>query len=112
MVDYINVQDKIRLFQTTKTLVLYLIDRVKNQPHDLHLTPMLLRRVWRAAINCPGFTQVNKDEIVFYAEVHPQIALELGVVPYADRWQCLWTIGPKPGCPLDLLMVSDTQPVR
>jgi hypothetical protein len=106
MVDYITIEDRNRLHAATKDLLSMLVERVQNERDPVNLTHMLLKRVCRAALKCPGFTPVMKDDIVFIGGIENRVAMDAGVPPYADEWGVLWTIGPKPNVPNDLLLVS------
>ena len=107
MVDYITVQDRFLLYKATFDLLELLISRIKNgDGQDTHLTAMLLKRVWNAALKCPGFSPVMKDDIVYICGIPEQIAKEHGVAPFATGWNSLFTIGNKPDVPQDLLLVS------
>ncbi|KAH8654511.1 hypothetical protein BGZ60DRAFT_342292, partial [Tricladium varicosporioides] len=104
MVDYITIEDRNLLHRATKDLLLLLVERVNDETDSVNLTQMLLKRVWRAAIRCPGFTPTMKDDIVYICGVDDRTAQELGLAPYAPHWKYLWTIGPKAGVPADLLL--------
>jgi hypothetical protein len=106
MVDYITIEDRILLHQTTKDLLYLLVDRVSNEKDNVHLSPMLLKRVWKAALKCPGFTPCMKDDFVFICGLDDQTARDHGVLPFASYWKYLWCVGPKPGVPDDYLLVS------
>lgn len=105
MVDYITIEDRNLLHTTTKKMLEILIERVNNDD-DINLNKMLLKRVWRTALTCPGFTPSMKDDIVCIAGLDDRTAIEFGLAPYASFWNKLWTIGPKRDAPVDLLLVS------
>jgi hypothetical protein len=107
MVEHITIDDRNTLHNATKTLLSLLIDRVGNQ-HDgnVNMNKMLLKRVWRAALRCPGFTPSMKDDIVCIAQLDDRTAIEYGLTPHASYWNKLWTIGPKPDVPVDFIFVS------
>lgn len=105
MVDYITIEERNLMHKATIDLLTLLVERV-SEKDDICLTPMLLKRVWKAALKCRGFTPTMKDDIVFICQVDDQTAAEYGVAPYAPYWKYLWTIGPKPGAPVDLMLVS------
>jgi hypothetical protein len=105
MVDYITIEDRSLLHNTTKRMLEILIERVNNDD-DINLNMMLLKRVWRAALTCQGFTPSMKDDIVFIAGLDDRTAIEFGLAPHASFWNKLWTIGPKREAPVDLLLVS------
>lgn len=106
MVDHITIEERNLLHKATIDLLSLLLERINNDKDDICLTPMLLKRVWKAALKCHGFTPAMKDDIVFICQIDAQTAVECGVAPYAPYWKYLWTIGPKPGVPADLLLVS------
>ncbi|TVY38119.1 hypothetical protein LSUB1_G003789 [Lachnellula subtilissima] len=104
MVDYITIEDRNLLFDATIELLKLLLERVNNERDDVNLTPMLLKRVWRAALRCSGFTPAQKDDVICICNIDDRTAMEIGMAPYASYWKYLWTIGPKPGTPTDLLL--------
>src|SRR4051794_11123480 len=106
MVDHITLEDRSILHKTTIHLLSFLVERVRNEEGGENLTPMLLKRVWRAALKCPGFAPAMKDDIVFTCGLDNVTATEFGVPPYAPYWKYISTIGPKPGAPADLVLVG------
>lgn len=106
MVDYITIEDRNLLHDLTKRMLEILIDRVANEDDKINLTTMLLKRVWRAALQCAGFTPSMKDDIVFIAGLDDRTALQFGLAPHASYWNKLWTLGPKPDAPVDVVLVS------
>lgn len=106
MVDFITIEDRNLLHKATVDLIHLLKERLENNEIDVNITPMLYKRVWRAALKCPGFSPTMKDDIVFKISIDSNMCYELGLPPYADHWKDLWTIGMKPGAPHDLVLVS------
>jgi hypothetical protein len=106
MVDYITIEDRNLLHSATLQLIEMLKQRIENDTQDSNINSMLFKRVWRAALKCPGFSPSQKDDIVFIVGLDFGTALEFGVPPFAADWKDLWTIGPKPGSPWDLVYVS------
>jgi len=106
MVEYITMKERQILYDTTFELLELLLDRVNNEEPDINLNHMLLKRVWKAALKCPGFTPTMKDNIVVLCHVDETIAREMGMAPYAALWKDLWAIGAKAGAPSDLALVS------
>ncbi|KUJ23348.1 uncharacterized protein LY89DRAFT_573685 [Mollisia scopiformis] len=105
MVDYITIEDRDLLYDATSKLLDLLRDRLKSTPEqDINLSPMLYKRVWRAAIKCQGFTPTMKDNIAFKHELPSDLMQEMGVPLFAADWHYLWTIGPKPGAPHDIIL--------
>lgn len=106
MVDYITIEDRNLIHKATMQLLALLRDRIDSIQEDINLTPMLYKRVWRAALKCSGFTPTMKDDIVFKCGIPLDIAKELGAPMFASEWKGLWTIGPKKNAPQDLILVS------
>lgn len=106
MTEYINIQDRNRLYRATVSLLIVLINRVNHDFDPMHLNSMLIKRVALAGVACPGFTPNMKDDIVYHSGMDGRKAQELGMAPHASGWRPLWTIGPKKDAPYDLLMVS------
>lgn len=106
MVDYITIEDRNFLFKATIDLLTLLMDRISNETDTINLNNMLLKRVWRAALKCPGFTPTMKDDVVYLCNVDEVLAKECGIAPYAAHWKSLWTIGVKNNAPADMVLVS------
>jgi hypothetical protein len=106
MVDHITIEDRSLLHKATIDLLRLLQEKIENETDPVNLNQMLFKRVWRAALKCPGFTPVQKDDVVFICGIDDRTALELGVAPYAVWWKPLFTIGHKPEVPADTLMVD------
>ncbi|ESZ91616.1 hypothetical protein SBOR_8015 [Sclerotinia borealis F-4128] len=103
MVDHVTCLDRELLYKATIQLLALLVERVDNNDDPLNLNAQLLKRVWRTALKCEGFSPCMKDNIVFKMNIDPQIALELGVPPQADLWSYVWTIGPRKDVAYDLV---------
>lgn len=99
MVDHITIEDRNLLHEATIKLICLLQDKLAEEDHDINITPMLLKRVWKAALKCPGFSPSQKDDIAVVAGLDDRMAVEYGIPPYAAEWKYMFTIGPKPGVP-------------
>ncbi|KAH8597719.1 hypothetical protein B0O99DRAFT_507229 [Bisporella sp. PMI_857] len=104
MVDNITIEDRNLLYNATMALLNLLMERINNNTDPLNLNNMLLKRVWRAALKCCGFTPTMKDNIVCTCNIDESFAREIGIAPYASYWKDLWTIGAKPNTPSDLVL--------
>jgi hypothetical protein len=110
MVEYITIEDRNLLHEVTLKLIVLLQEKLQEVQHDSNLTPMLFRRVCKAALKCPGFSPAQKDDIVVLAGLDERIAAEYGVPPLAADWKYIFTLAPKPGFPLDIVFVSLAPP--
>ncbi|RAL59057.1 hypothetical protein DID88_008975 [Monilinia fructigena] len=64
MVDYITCLDRELLYKATLQLLRLLVERVDNNDDPINLNAQLLKRVWRTALKCEGFSPCMKDNIV------------------------------------------------
>jgi hypothetical protein len=96
------------LYKATVQLLELLVERVDNSEDPINLNQQLLKRVWRTALRCEGFSPTMKDNIVFRMNIDPQLALELGVPPKADLWSYVWCIGPRKDVSYDLVEVHSS----
>jgi hypothetical protein len=70
------------------------------------LTEQLYRRLIKAIMLCPGFTVCQKDNIADLVEMGEQDMRDFNMPRFAYSWLHLYTLGPKPGIPWDVLEVS------
>ncbi|CAD6506443.1 BgTH12-07369 [Blumeria graminis f. sp. triticale] len=104
MVNHITIEDRDFLHRTTMQMLRFLRERVISDHSNMYLTPMLYKRVWRAALRCRGFSPSQKDDIVLLVGLPWEKAQEFGLPPFAAFWKHLWTIGAHPSAPCDLIM--------
>ncbi|SZF00782.1 unnamed protein product [Blumeria hordei] len=104
MVNHITIEDRDLLHRTTMQMLRFLRERVVSDYNNMYLTPMLYKRVWRAALRCRGFSPSQKDDIVLLVGLPWEKAQEFGLPPFAAFWKHLWTIGAHPSAPCDLIM--------
>lgn len=105
MVDHITIDARNQLYQATFDMIRILIQRLQQgDPEDVLLTNMLFKRLWKAALKCPGFSPTMKDSIIVICGLDDSHVRENGIPPYAADWNHLWAIGSKPNAPRDLVM--------
>ncbi|ATZ53869.1 hypothetical protein BCIN_09g06370 [Botrytis cinerea B05.10] len=109
MVNHITCQDRELLYKATMQLLGLLVERVDNNDDPVNLNAQLLKRVWRTALKCEGFSPCMKDNIVYKLKIDSTTAFECGVPPQADLWSNVWTIGPRKDVAYDLVQVSPTR---
>jgi hypothetical protein len=102
MTRHITLEDRDALFEASRALVAKLVERLSFGAPSIDVDERLLRRLERACIACPGFSEAQKDDVAFLlGKAYPLS----GLVPFADHWSVLKTLGPKPGVALDVLEV-------
>lgn len=108
MVDHITLEARNLLYNASRDLVQILVNRLNEESDDepsIHINDRLLRRLRTAVCRCPGFTEQQKDDIVFICGLDGGVA---GLTRFADHWVAFKTIGPKPGIQPDVIFVSLT----
>ncbi|KAK4174728.1 hypothetical protein QBC36DRAFT_242713 [Triangularia setosa] len=112
--DVITLKQRQILFDTTCRLIeiLYHLiqkgdqkgDRSTNNRHEENvLNEQLYKRLVNAAMLCPGFSVLQKDNIAYIAGLTgPRIA-QFNMPPFAECWSHLYNLCPRPGVPVDVL---------
>jgi hypothetical protein len=75
-------------------------------PNASKLSDQLLKRVVTAAINCPGFTPLMKDDLSSFVHLSEQELRTCGLPLSAGSWRHQYAIAPKIGVPSDVIEVS------
>ncbi|KAK0633737.1 hypothetical protein B0T14DRAFT_442956 [Immersiella caudata] len=105
--ELVTVMQRHLLYNSTLRLAEMLrksLDHPKHDPHDPKLNEHLMRRLFQAAMLCPGFSIVQKDNIALACELKRTTSLNMFNIPsYADSWAHQHTLCPKPGIPVDVL---------
>lgn len=115
MVDHITIEDRELLHEATVKLIYLLRDKLevneeRGEVMNNNISHMLFKRLWRAALKCDGFSPSQKDDIIVAAGLDVQVSLENGIPPYAAEWKYLFTLGPKPRVPYDVVFVNSLLP--
>lgn len=106
MVDFITLQQRGAMFRATCDLVNLLIKSIEVGEHSLQLNRQLLDRLASAAMKCPGFTPVMKDDVAWLSAMDEQKLSLCNQPVNADTWRHIYALAPKPGTPGDLIEVS------
>ncbi|RDW80216.1 hypothetical protein BP6252_04854 [Coleophoma cylindrospora] len=104
MVDCYTIQDRIELHSCLKVLIQELGKNLERGVENVNINHMLMKRLVKAALVCPGFTPTQKDDVCLWVGATPDVAKQYGLPPYADLWAAIWTLAPKPGVPHDMVM--------
>lgn len=106
MSSHITLRQRHSIYDATVKLVVLLqqaLARDKNRNHEVVINNVLLKRLVTAAMLCPGFSVVQKDNIAALAEMDEARARMFNQPRFADQWVHLHGICAKPDLPLDVL---------
>ncbi|KAK3905536.1 hypothetical protein C8A05DRAFT_12655 [Staphylotrichum tortipilum] len=105
MADHITLRQRYAVYDTTINLVRLLKQTLQrdNRFHETTLNPQLLKRLVTAAMLCPGFTVLQKDNIAVVSEMDQEQARMFNQPRFPEEWVHLHGICPKPGMPIDVL---------
>lgn len=113
MTDRVSISQRYAVFRATWDLVEELTHRLAREretvsasPNAGRLSDQLLKRVITAAINCPGFTPLMKDDLSSFVHLSEENFRAAGVPPSAASWRHQYAIAPKVGVPFDVIEVS------
>ncbi|KAJ3492967.1 hypothetical protein NLG97_g5031 [Lecanicillium saksenae] len=103
MTDCITVNQRNAMFQATRDLLRLLQKSLDKGDDPVNLNKQLLRRVAKAAMECPGFTTLMKDDIAWIMGMSDGEQRSYGQPRFASSWCHQYALVPKPGMPLDVV---------
>lgn len=106
MSSHITLRQRHAVYNATERLVMLLVQTLQldNLPqHETTVNEQLLKRLVTAAMLCPGFSVVQKDNIALMARLDEGRARAFNQPRFADMWTHLHALCPRPGIPLDVL---------
>jgi hypothetical protein len=119
----ITIRQRWRIWKATRDMITTLAGTIENLEYkrDTHndrmaaqtlevLDNKLLKRLISAAMNCQGFSVVQKDTIAFLATIDQQKLMDYHQPWNALTWKHAYTLSPNPTCPLDVVDVSSSSP--
>lgn len=104
----ITIKQRQTIFNTAFNMIRHLSEKIHDDPAHDRLTPQLFHRLVGAAMNCKGFTVLQKDNVAFMAGLDEARCLEFGQPRFAEMWRHQWGLAIKPGMPLDVVEVCKT----
>jgi hypothetical protein len=108
--DRITVRQRRAIFKATCELIRLLSRSLQRGDDPINLSQQLFRRVTVAAMSCPGFTPLMKDDIAWTINMSDQEQRAYGQPRFANRWRHQYALAPKPGMPLDVVEVRRAPP--
>lgn len=115
LTEHITISQRYAIFRATWDLVQELTHRLKRQrgafltSSGSSLSEQLLNRVVAAALRCPGFTPLMKNDLSSFANLTEAERREYGMTLSAGSWVHQYTVAPRRGIPHDVVEVR--QPV-
>ncbi|KAJ9155346.1 RNA recognition, RNP-1 [Pleurostoma richardsiae] len=103
MSEYITIRQRHAVYSACVDLLELLKKAMHDGKHEACLTPQLYKRLWTAAMLCPGFTVLQKDNIAFVVGLDDQQQREFNQPRFANSWVHQYSVAPKPNIPLDVL---------
>lgn len=105
MTDCITLKQRSAVFQATQDLIRLLLRSLEKGDDPINLNRQLLRRVTKAAMECPGFTTLMKDDVAWLVGMVDGEQRVHGQPRFASSWRHQYALTPKPGMPLDVVEV-------
>ncbi|KAK0655198.1 hypothetical protein B0T16DRAFT_319790 [Cercophora newfieldiana] len=104
--DTITVMERHIIFTATIRLCGLLrgaLDAPRYDSQGNHINDTLLRRFFNAAMLCPGFSVVQKDNIAFACRFDEKKHHHFNIPRHANSWVYQHIVCPKPSVPVDVL---------
>lgn len=105
MDEYITMRQRYAVYKTTMDLIRMLKVAIAERRNDQYLTPQLLKRLYTAAMLCPGFTVTMKDDVAYIMNLTENEQRGFNQPRFANQWCHVYALAPKPGRPLDVMEV-------
>lgn len=105
MTDCITLKQRGAVFQATCELLRLLKRSLDKGDDPINLNKQLFRRVTKAAMECPGFTPLMKDDVAWLTNMSDAEQRSHGQPRFANSWRHQYALSPKPGMPLDVVEV-------
>lgn len=109
--DCITMSQRHAVYIGTERLLSVLSDKVSRGVDPVNLGAQLQTRLVNAALACPGFTPLMKDNISWLLNISEADQRFFGQPLFAHSWRHQYSLAPKPGIPLDVIEVGQ-QPGR
>lgn len=106
--DCITISQRHAVYIGTERLLSILADKVSRGVDPVNLNAQLQTRLLNAALACPGFTPLMKDNISWLLQVPEAEQRFFGRPSHAHSWRHQYSLAPKPGMPLDVIEVSQS----
>ncbi|KAI6360825.1 hypothetical protein MCOR25_006627 [Pyricularia grisea] len=103
MTELITLRQRHAIYNACFSLIRLLSSAIAHGRHEEILNEPLRKRLVHAAMTCPGFTVVQKDNIATIVDMSEARRLEYGLPRFASSWLHLYALSPKANFPLDMI---------
>jgi hypothetical protein len=104
--DRVTISQRRALFRATCELLRLLTRSLQRGDDVVNLTVQLYRRLTAAAMSCPGFTPLMKDDIAWLANVTELQLQKYNLPPSPATWRHQYALAPKSNVPADVIDVG------
>ncbi|KAJ4259608.1 hypothetical protein NW762_007538 [Fusarium torreyae] len=102
--NYITIAQRGAMYKATIKLLRLLARSVSQGDDPVNLNAQLFQRVVRTAMECKGFTTLQKDNVAYMVQVNPmELQRRYGQPLNPNSWVHQYAITRKPGAPLDVV---------
>ncbi|KAH8878905.1 hypothetical protein GQ53DRAFT_673240 [Thozetella sp. PMI_491] len=101
--EFITIKQRNAMHEAVMKLLQHLHVAIQQRRNDKTLTPMLLKRLGTAAMACPGFSVVQKDNISVMCQLDQSRDRAFNQPRGASLWTHQLTLGPKERVPADMV---------
>ncbi|KAK0612331.1 hypothetical protein B0T17DRAFT_499849 [Bombardia bombarda] len=102
--DCITIRQRHAVYSATLQLLKLLRASIgRLTTNETCINTKLLKRLYTAAMLCPGFSVLQKDNLSFEMNEPDGAQRDFNQPRFPDHWTHLLALGPKPGVPLDVL---------
>ncbi|KAF4969743.1 hypothetical protein FSARC_3086 [Fusarium sarcochroum] len=102
--NYITIAQRGAMYKATIKLLRLLARSVSQGDDPVNLNAQLFQRVVRTAMECKGFTTLQKDNIAYMVQINPmEQQRRYGQPLNPNSWVHQYAITRKPGAPLDVV---------
>ncbi|KAM4061229.1 RNA recognition, RNP-1 [Hirsutella rhossiliensis] len=101
--DCVTISQRHAVYIGTERLLSVLSDKVSRGVDPVNLGAQLQTRMVNAALACPGFTPLMKDNISWLLNISEADQRFFGQPLHAHLWRHQYSLAPKPGIPLDVI---------
>ena len=108
--EQITLEQRNAIFASVLKLMQHLHTAIRQGRHEKCLNSMLLKRLGSAAMSCPGFSVVQKDDISYLSHLDRCRDRLFNQPRGASLWTHQLTLGPKERIPMDVIEVRTPTP--